>query len=307
MITLTIFSIVAAISLTVMVNTLKSTKRIQSQVFLYTEAEAAMDQIARSVERGTIDYEAYYLRNVQDETGWTTEDYGWYGQTFHDPGTGGPDVGFDGTSPDYGAECADGSGTYPEACPTGLPVSSQQDRDEGLHPYDSAADAEDMNAMCEGGAACADLDNYFTDEIILINGAGDERTVFALQAFDRNLDDYHLAKLRLMGTDSAEPDGIVDTWEYMSSYTGTDGDIRDFEPITPSAIDIQGFYVIIAPVEDPYRAFAEGAVQVQPQVTIIMTVSLSDDYSSGLLGDAPVITLQRTVSSGVYGEVVSYE
>jgi len=43
---------------------------------------------------------------------------------------------------------------------------------------------------------------------------------------------------------------------------------------------------------------------VQPQVTIIMTVSLSDDYSSGLLGDAPVITLQRTVSSGVYGEVV---
>ena len=78
-------------------------------------------------------------------------------------------------------------------------------------------------------------------------------------------------------------------------------------PITPTAISVANFYLYVTPNEDPYRAFYESGAQIQPQVTLVLTVTLSEDYSDGLLGEVPTITLQRTVSTGVYGEVVSYE
>ncbi len=94
----------------------------------------------------------------------------------------------------------------------------------------------------------------------------------------------------------------------LSDLTDTEGSTAyDFMAFTPSAINVQDFYVIITPMEDPYRAFAEEDVQVQPQVTLIMTVTLSEDYSGNLLGEVPSLTLQRTISTGVYGEVISYE
>ena len=59
LITLTIFGVVAIISVTTLVNGLRSSKKIQVQVSLYSEAQALMDIMARDVEQNTIDYEAY--------------------------------------------------------------------------------------------------------------------------------------------------------------------------------------------------------------------------------------------------------
>lgn len=333
LITVTVFSIVATTSATVMVNTLKSTKKIQNQVFLYSEAQTLMDQLARVVEQNTVDYEVYYAREVQGEVGWDTPNYGMYAMTFYDPGSSGPDSGpLSDTNPlvtGYGAYCA-GSGVdvYPDDCD--MPDYTTLDQDMGAHPFPDISDFdvtlpdnEDyMNAFCEntgGTDTCQGIEHFVSNELVLINNMGDERTVFVLEPVSSS--DNRLSKVQMSGTDG-DGDGVVDTWVCLDGYDCTGlGNVvpnpndltlyetkqADFMPMTPSSIDIQEFYVYIAPNEDPYRAFAELGVQVQPQVTIVFKASLSDDYSSGLIGEVPSITLQRTVSTGVYERIVSWE
>jgi uncharacterized protein (TIGR02599 family) len=87
LISLAIFSVVSVITVTLLVNGMRSAKKIQAQVLLYSEAQALMDQVARDIERNTIDYETYYARDVLGELGWDTEHYGYYAASFYDPGT----------------------------------------------------------------------------------------------------------------------------------------------------------------------------------------------------------------------------
>lgn len=335
LITLTIFSIVAVVCVQLLVNSMASARRIQAQVFLYSEANALMDQLAREVERSAIDYEAYYLRYGYDspEDGWVTTDYGLYGQAFYNPGASdastltGPYSGIEG----YKALCADGISYYPEDCPTETPDYDDLDLDMGAHPFTGIEDfgvgyiddPDTMNAFCESSSTSVDCNAWaetVMQELILINGAGDERTVFVHEAFESGSDEYFISKLEFSGTDS-DYDGIVDLWECANGYTcTTDGSLTgdddltdsddpqtDFMPITPSALSIDSFYIYIAPFEDPYRAFGEEDVQIQPQVTIVLKATLSDAYGNRMLGSMPTITIQRTISTGVYAEVPSYE
>jgi prepilin-type N-terminal cleavage/methylation domain-containing protein len=334
LITLTIFSVVAVLSVTLLVTGLRSARKIQAQVLLYSEAQALMDQMARDVERNTVDYEAYYARDVRNDLGWNTPDYGKYAQSFYNPGTGGTEAGpYDGVNmygSYYQANCSDGSGTYPTDCPTGEPVSAEQDTETGAHPftgidaYSGYAGGQDtMNAFCEsadGSTDCTSSAFALQDNLILVNGDGDSRTVYALKPFSSGSSDYYMSKMGLSATDTNN-DGIVDLWGCSTHYSGlctgtytnANGDIasvptdvNDFVALTPDALTIEDFKILVNPSEDPYRAFAEGDEQVQPQVTIILKVSLSSDYSSGLLGEVPSILIQRTISTGVYSKVPSY-
>jgi hypothetical protein len=327
-----------------MMNTLRSTRKIQTQVFLYSEAQAAMDYLARYIEQNGIDYEAYYDREAKgNDSDWHTENYGYYGQSFFHTGddggptSGGPYSGING----YDAECpSDSSLVYPDDCPDELPIYDELDYDTGAHPFSyidtiSSSYTDDpsyMNAFCEsssGSVDCEDFDYFFTDDLILISPEGDERTIFTREDFNENSGEYRLSIMQLTGSDSTL-DGIVDDWECLDGYTcndsftGDGGDTldipwnddlnyhegtrqEDFMAITPTAVTIESFYVLIAPLEDPYRAFAEEDVQIQPHVTIIMTMSLSEEYSQNLLGNVPSITVQRSISTGVYTDVNSYE
>jgi prepilin-type N-terminal cleavage/methylation domain-containing protein len=330
LIALTIFSIIAAASSVVMSNVLRSSRKINSQIFLYTETQALMDQLTKAVQRNTVDYEAYYARNVLGESGWNTENYGFYGQAFYNPGVdGGPDEAgpYDEIAYEvdgYGTYCEDMSGSYPTDCSTDTPVSDSQDYDTGANPFDgidsthaALSDSSYMNAFCSTGTSdCQNMGEAYSEELILINSDGSERLIFVREnSGDEN---YQLSQAVMYGSDS-DYDGISDEWTCASDYsctaTGpdpddlTDGaDSSSFMPISPSKLQIEEFYVYISPVEDPYRAFAEAdtGIQIQPQVTIIITTSLSSDYGS-VIGTAPTITIQRTISAGVYSEVTSYE
>ena len=321
LITLTIFSMVSVVCVQLLVNSMASARRIQAQVFLYSEANALMDQLSREVERSAIDYEAYYLRYAYEtpETGWETTDYGFYGQSFYHPGNDGLEGGPYGSSVGdvYGAECADGT-AYPDNCPDETPDYDDLDLDTGAHPFTeindfgySDDDPDTMNAFCETTSSvdCNAWSETVMQELILINGAGDERTVFIQEPLAGSSSEYSISKMELSGTDG-DYDGIVDSWTCSDHYVCPSGDVPmedDFEPITPSALTIDSFYIYIAPFEDPYRAFAEADVQIQPQVTIVFKATLSDEYSNRLLGTVPTITIQRTVSTGVYSEIPSYE
>lgn len=318
-IALTLFAVVASISMVVTSNILKTSKKIQAQIFLYSETEAIMDQLELAVQKNAVDYEAYFLRNVghqsSKETGWATTNYGDYQQTFIDPGTSGiPDTTagvYSGIS-GYGSSCSsDTSMEYSSECPTEIPVADSIDQDTGEHPYPdkSSSDANTYsNAFCEGSSGCTALSYYITDELILVNAGGDNRIIFVKQS---DGSEYRVAKSVMSGIDS-DGNGAVDLWECTSDYTCTNSDggpsTSEFQPITPSLINILNFEIYISPIEDPYRAFAETAevTQVQPQIKIILTSTLSDSYGS-FLGDTPEITIQRTVSTGVYSKVESYE
>lgn len=317
--TLSIFAVVAVISVTALINGMRSAKKIQAQVTLYSEAQGLMDLMARDIEQNTVDYEAYYARNVLGEAGWNTENYGDYAQTFYHPGTGGWDVSPYVSMYDwYGATCSSG-GVYPTDCDT--PIYSENDWGYGAHPFPqiddfsgfSTDDPETMNAFCEGDtrygdAACANFENAFTDELILVNTAGDHRIVYRWDFADGSTTDYSIYRMTLDGTDS-DGDGIVDTWLCSSNYdcAGTAPGSTDFVSISPATVTIANFDVLVAPLEDPYRGFGEEDIQVQPQVTLVMRVDMSEDSSQGLLGEVPTITIQRTVSTGVYTKIPSFE
>lgn len=80
-----------------------------------------------------------------------------------------------------------------------------------------------------------------------------------------------------------------------------------FIPITPFRTSIKNLTFIINPVEDPYKAFAEAAVQTHPFVTIIMTIEPSPKEKLKYPGGKPpVVTIQRTVTAGIHGNVTNY-
>lgn len=336
LITITIFVVLASVGLEVMTSGIQSSKKIKADTFLVTEAQALMDLIGIDVASNAIDYEAYFAREVLAETGWTTTDYGAYGRAFIHPGDdGGPTHSamspYDFTD-SYGSLCPDGSSTYPDDCPSDIPLTDSLDFDTGAHPFTDIDDIDSStmdnptynNAFCgDNSADCADMQSYQTNELLLINGAGDQRIVILRECLDSDCEDYRLAKVVLKGKDT-DNDGIAETWTCNDDYTcnGSDdgpaetdltdddsGAGEDFMPISPSKLDIEDFYILVTPVEDPYRAFAEEDenIQIQPKVTIVMTVTLSDSYAKGILGDTPSITVQRTLSTEVYNEVTSYE
>lgn len=336
-ITLTIFSVVAVLCVTALVNSMASARRIQAQVFLYTEAQALMDQLAASIQQNAVDYEAYYLRYGYEtpETGWETLLYGYYGQSFYNPGPDDPSI-LEGPYDNiygYGVECTEGDpsdGYYPDDCPLETPNYDYQDTNEYTHPFAgimdflgySDDDESNMNAFCEsadGSIDCDAMNYHFLDELILINGDGDKRTVFAKELI--NGSEYTISTIHLVGTDS-DYDGVVDSWLCSSDFDcSSNGGVPDetdlinnddpedgyFMPVSPNMLNIESFQVLVSPLEDPYRAVAEENMQVQPQITIIMTVTLDDEHSNRLLGDAPTITIERTISTGVYSTVTSYE
>lgn len=340
LITLTIFAMVAMVAVSLLVNGLRSAKRIQAQIYLYTEAQALMDQIARDVSDNTVDYELYFSRTVLGETGFDTPNYGYYGQSFFNPGTGGQLVGpYADVDDYYGANCpSDTSLLYPDDCSDEIPDYDELDLETGTHPFEGIDDftgyTDDpvyMNAFCEGTSAdpdhgsidCTEVGVPFTDELFLVNGAGDTRIMYIMELLEGSSSEYGLSRLVMSGTDSNN-DGVEDSWACTTNYdcngVGTVGDDgigeaglavpeeADFMPLSPIDISILSFNVLISPSEDPYRGFGEEDAQLQPQVTIIMEVSLSDEFGSSLLGDiVPSILIQRTMSTGVYSKVVSYE
>jgi len=340
LITLVIFGVVSVIATYTLISTMRSAKKIQAEAYLYSEAQALMDKVSRDIEVSAVDYEAYYARSVQSENGFGTPDYGLYGQSFFHPGEYGWNED-DGPYSDkvnylYGPTCPqEPTKPFPDECTTDTqPYEDSVDNEVFTHPFEGVsiidgdyADADDdhtfMNAFCEYTTeSCNSLQFVFQDVLILVNGRGDERIVYARETTNGAGDSYRLSKAVLTGTDD-NGDGLINAWECSPLYTcdtysGDDGpdpaDLTDgvsdddnFMPITPKNINVEEFHVYVAPLEDPYRAAGEVVGQTQPQVTIVMKISLGSDYDYGLLGEMPAITIQRTISTGVYHELETYE
>lgn len=318
MIAMTIFAMLAVMTVQVFNNTSRMSRKIEIQEYVFTEAEAALSKILREVERSTIDYEEYYSKLVLGST-YYGQNYGAYGATFYDPGTGGPLGlpilgGGDGIT---GADCVDDDEYF-----IGMDcedfILNTYDTNIGEHHLG----AEQANAFCEG----CDLGAKYSvqDELYLINGAGSRKVIFALE--EKEDGERVISMLEMVGYDDEDGDGVMDFWGCSEDYVCNqdvlhgydvpkeDNDLEmgpiddgEFEPVTPGNLNIVDLTFFVAPLEDPYRAFAEGedVIQQYPHVVVVMTVAPSAGLTQGLLGEDWTLTIQGVASANVFGVVPS--
>ncbi len=198
------------------------------------------------------------------------------------------------------------------------------------------------NSCPTNGSTYQDGSQIRSDELYIISeGAeGTHKTIFAQMLLNNNDSnttktsrdcslptetnlDCGIGKLKMVGNDTNN-NGIVDTFACMPNYdcshdTGTGAFVNDhlaefnfvgsrsFVPITPFRTSIKSIKFIISPPEDPYKAFAEPAMQVHPYVTILMEIEPSfaerNRYRAYEIG---TLKLQRTVTAGITRNVNSY-
>ena len=82
--------------------------------------------------------------------------------------------------------------------------------------------------------------------------------------------------------------------------------VDDFISIVPSQIEIVDLSFIIAPLDDPRKAYNENGndIQIQPHVMILLTARPSEKLSRKLVGENFEISVQTMVSSRVLNKVL---
>jgi type II secretory pathway pseudopilin PulG len=110
-------------------------------------------------------------------------------------------------------------------------------------------------------------------------------------------------------TPAADPDGILDFEGDPDDFQVYNQDIingDDFIPISPIGIDITNLQFFITPLDDPRKAFSETSadMQIQPQVTILITTRPSQRFLRQLPGDPFDISIQTTVVSRTLSNVL---
>ena len=272
---MTLFLIVVTSGITLMDRAGKASKKVEMKEYLYRETQLLLKRVTRAVEESAIDYEEYYSRNAHITVSANFgENYGDYHAAFF-------------TTSGY---------------------------DTGMNPYGGNPDGDTpsaANAFCPvsgGSPNCStDLTLHQTNELFLINKAGNHRTYFILNSGT-------IKMLELEGTDS-DQDGIAEAWTCSLAYTNCSA-----LSITPTNVVIDNVQFYVSPLEDPFKAFNEtdavtglfDTVQVQPSVTIVLTAHYQPYDSSGnpvgvQLGDNPTVTIQATTTTGVYEVIPAYE
>lgn len=304
-IAITLFSIIAGISIQFLDQLGKGQKKTEMQEYVAEEAWRVLEELGGAIKTSVVDYEEYYSREVYQPlysmpTPYTFgENYGAYHATFFHPSSG---------------------------------------YDTGAHPYGgSGFDPEEANAFCPtaglGDPNCAtDNDLHARDELFLINAEGTRRTYFVVE-------NNTLSKVELVGSDT-DQDSLIDTWACAPEYTCTgafsstgtlpnpadltDGvaDDNNFVRLTPSNLFVENLTFFISPLEDPFKGFNETAaafesVQQQPVVTVVLEAryQLYDGNGDPIpvtavnqyMGPAAETQVQGTFSTGVFNVIPTYE
>ncbi len=299
---MTVFVMLATTGIMLLSEVAKISREVEMKEYLYTEVQATMEKMSRIIQDSAIDYEEYYSRIIVQSGDIS-------GEPFGDSSTYGDYYGF------YHAQFFDGTGN-----------------ETGINPAGGTDNT--ANAMCEGTPNCSDNTTlHEVTELYLIDGSGTEKTLFVLEQDDID-GNSGLAMLKMDGyKHDQDSDGFIDAWVCASDYDCTGEEILDpdtggiigshpdpndriddrdsdnFIPITPSKLHIDELHFYLAPIEDPFKAFAEdqssasstetmGHVQIHPNVIITIVASYVDN---GIVG--PSMTTQTSISTGVYHKI----
>lgn len=281
-------------------NFYQSFQSVKASHLVYGEARFVMERLVKEVRKGTIDYEEYYNQAHFFKGGAMTanqtygQNYCRYSQEFYDFGPDGQPDTFD-------------------DIPTGkrkslvAPLSSSVQNKLFLIQNDGTRRTY-VRRVNDGGVG----------KVALLHLAGKD---WGLDKIDSTRSD------QLMGCekDIGEGDGLIDTWicekgfnckvsqPVLSGCRAEFYEIIDhpqdlskssFLDITPGTLDIADLQFFIAPADDPRKAYLDSSVQIQPHVTIKLTVRANPAIAHQFKGN-PEIVLESTVSARTQTEVLT--
>lgn len=268
--------------------------------------------------------------------------HGAYTALFYDPGLDENGLAVSGANPDgtpksLGQYCNNGTKWGPGMKCTILQNTVDEDTGRNLYNGDASA-IKKYDAVCgrigSGTGRCnaqatgqTDSRNLF-DELYLISPDGRKKIIFVKESIKGSAqeDDAYAVSYATLDGEDKNGDMIADSFvcaqefdcgndkipsgldRYPDDFSrGDTEDIKfskDFVPISPTRINVQELKFYIAPLEDPFYAFAENdpSVQKLPHVTIIMKVKPNKNITGASTEDF-TLDLQETVSTTLLKKV----
>jgi prepilin-type N-terminal cleavage/methylation domain-containing protein len=323
MISITLLGLIITISSSIYANFFGSMRNLKAANTVYNETRFLMEKIVKEVRDGTIDYEEYYNQNqrkkllgssydaARNET--YAQDYCKYGLEFYDAG----DDGEIGTYDDVPR------GTLAEGELSAIGDSSGQPepiRNE-LFLINSNGDRRTYIKRME-----ETVNGRTTGKIGILKLAGKDFGIDHIDSTDTN-------NVGTCKPDVGEGDGRIDTWICEDGFncesatvtitnadgstcTGVAGETiitdpaepadNSFVNITPAALDVVNIKFIISPMDDPYKAFDNKNVQIQPSATIKIIARANPVIAAQFrANNVPDIVLESTVSARAMNEIVT--
>ena len=304
MVALTVLTLLSLGAARVYLNYTGTARDLKAANLVYEEARYLMERLVREVRQNGIDYEEYFNQNVLG--GVLSGNYCLYDQDFYS-------VGFDGqigTRDDesLGLRNPDNGNTAPLAGQLEQDlylINISGNRRTYLTRYDREVDGEIIGKI---GMLKLVGEDYGADGINAADPMGDG-------APDLNCT-----------PDAGENDGLVDSWRCANDFncasqelinglcTGV-GDLivndpldanHSFADISPNALNVVDLQFIITPEDDPWKAYKVNDVQIQPHITIKLTVQANPLLVATTNKERiPGITLTSTVTTRNYDEIKS--
>lgn len=326
-----IFVMVMAISTSAGVMIFKGKAKIEYTNELYSETRFMMERMIRDVRVNTIDYYEYFSQNIgsYEEDGglMPTSGYGnhpgLYELFFYfipddtdaendvsqsdfswkdDDRSSDINIGVFNTAADSDSSNDDTGGVTEFTLLYSEFVNKIIDSEYGDNPTLTQRD-EDDELVTEFSIG----EEHLKGELFLLSGDGLTKTIYRYntEIIDEESRGFiEIAKMKLVDTNIDEN---ITKNEWVDFYN--EGDQPTFTSITPPSLSVTNFSFILSPRDDPKKSFAKGVdsngrtVQIQPHVTLKISVKLAEKNARGILGLNNEFTLQSSASSRVFHNV----
>lgn len=314
---LVILAFIALFAATIFLNYTQRSRELKAANLVYEEGRYLMERIVNEIRQGTIDYEEYFNQNVLgSELG---KNFCLYDQVFYD-------ASFDET---FGTPDDESLGMInPEVLIKGEPATPPllKPQQDSLFLINQEGDERTYFTRVEKKVEDEAIGKLAVTKLVGKDFGYDEINGF---------DSYNGLKAHnsFCKPDERENDGLIDTWLCHPDFTcdrevpppnldvdllpGCDGyvhqayndiesEFHSFVDLSPNAINVVDLKFMLYPENDPRKAYKVNEVQVQPYITIRMTLEANPKLVSGLDPEKlPRITLTSTATTRNHVEVNS--
>ncbi len=306
---LTLLTMITLFGWQIYINYIDSARNLRAANIVYQEGRILMEKIVREVRQNGIDYEEYFNQNVL--TGELGDNYCLYDQDFYA-------AGFDlqiGTPDDESLGIRN-----PENDSSFAPLENMAQED--LFLINAFGDQRTYISLIE-----KEVEGEMIGKVGMVKLVGQDFGSDGINGSDSfNGEGNHN---NVCIADERENDGLIDTWHCdpnfpcntqvpldSTSIFGCSGfehqvvndpldENHSFIDFSPNAINVVDLKFMAGPQDDPWRAYKVNEVQVQPYVTIQMTIEANPKLVNGSTDAIPRITLTTTATTRHYGEVNS--
>lgn len=333
-----LFSVVGMMATGVFLNLSRGQQQVSSRNTLYDDAQFILDQLTKEIGSNAIDYEEYYNRIVVK--GKPGMNYGQYAAQFYydlatpkdECPTTNPLCVNVGTNPSIGNFPEKSNAFYKAGVTSDIfcsgfePIfSTSKDHacvkqlylinPDGTKKFFIAPEKIDWDVT-------NNKSSYVLSRAMMVayadaNGNNSIPHLFrcetnSLCKFPYNVSTLNIASPANVDLSYPDPDDLKGTTGLGNTFIDKayDGG-KNFVPFTPSRVNIKYIKFLISPTEDPHKAFAEmngdmGTITNihQPKVTVVLTVEPLSNAKNGT--NYPSLTVQTTVTPGLFTEVMSY-